>query len=232
MAGGGDGQELAGVEVGEDENEHLVGQHLDVVGRPDKSPAEARRIGVVGEVRVFEHLVAIFFEHGIYDGHGVGAEMVMVEGRREGGEAEALELDVLQVDLDLGVDEFICRAAVVEVVRVEVRGSKHPAQLCYVGVPEVDEADVLMKSSCAEQRRRRRWCFNEGREETGWVFLFVRSWRESMEEREWCAARRSQQVKLRVCRTTSGPTSATLVVRATFINFLPSPAFVACLPRS
>jgi hypothetical protein len=77
----------------------------------------------------------------------------MVEGRREGGEAEALELDVLQVDLDLGVDEFICRAAVVEVVRVEVRGSKHPVRLCYVGVPEVDEADVLMKSSCAEQRR-------------------------------------------------------------------------------
>jgi len=128
VAGGGDGQQLAGVEVGEDENEDLVGQHLDVVGGPDESPAfEARRIGVVGEVdRVFEHLVAIFFEHGIDDGHGVGAEMAM-EGRREGGEAEALELDVLQIDLDLGVDEFIRRAAVVvEVVRVEVRGSKHP----------------------------------------------------------------------------------------------------------
>jgi hypothetical protein len=52
---------------------------------------------------------------------------MVLEGRREGGEAEALELDVLQVDLDLGVDEFICGAAVVvEVVRVEVRGSKHP----------------------------------------------------------------------------------------------------------
>jgi hypothetical protein len=41
-----------------------------------------------------------------------------------GVEAESLELDVLQVYLDLGVDGLI-EAAVVKVVRVKVGGSEH-----------------------------------------------------------------------------------------------------------